>query len=216
VESHFAGCTWLCPGHAQTLCMQVQHRSLQTVAPTLRARRLVRGLACDVSSFGWVLQTLQAVPGCVQVMHKPCACRNNIEVCRVAPARYELTDLLETPCMRCRFIWWSPTDFAGCTWLCQVMHKPCACRNNTEVCKRSHLHTQSLAQTELREAVHDCTLREAVHDCSVHLGSCMDVSTRCTNPVYASSECCTNPMLASITHMPVDSRTCTHWSPGAW
>jgi hypothetical protein len=27
-----------------------------------------------------------------------------------APARNEPADLLEKPCMRCRFIWWSPTD----------------------------------------------------------------------------------------------------------
>jgi hypothetical protein len=58
----FAGCTWLCPGHAQTLFAGSAQKSADSRTCTLRARRLVRGLACDVSSFGWVLQTLQAVP----------------------------------------------------------------------------------------------------------------------------------------------------------
>jgi hypothetical protein len=51
---------------------------------------------CCVSFVG--SQTLQAVPGCVQViMHKPCAWWNNIEVCRQSHLHYELADLLEKP-----------------------------------------------------------------------------------------------------------------------
>jgi hypothetical protein len=170
------------------------------------------------------LQHLQPVPGCVWVLHKPCAYSNSTtadkQQQRFAIEQIQLHVMPVLASIHGGMRWFCLTDLAGSqSFTCCVVaactgfvpgfvHKPCACDNNTTTSTQQQtpawkLHELQRIPVDICICIQMCQVGQRVRAGCTCLTACLHVLSCCTNPVHTATN--TTP----CRELPVCASSCT-------